>query len=303
MGRANEGTGGTDTPPSIGRRSALRGAVATLSLAGVAGLGRRVAAGGGDDGDYEAPDDYPLISTRGHFDDDGNYTSDATKYNYYGEGDWARYTESWHDEVIVFVHGYDVTTDDDQDINIPYTAELAFEENDTYETNVGYSWDSDTDWGTAVHIAKKNGRKLASWVADHNDRGGDPVRVVGHSLGAQVVVSAVSQLAAWDRSNAIKECVLLGAAIGDRSVALEGDYGYDVQESVYSFSNYYKTDDDVLDTWYTMATWDTALGEEGIQDGTSPPYNYREGDVSYVPDHGSYYEPYEGCIPDVVANM
>ncbi|WP_435335370.1 DUF726 domain-containing protein [Haloarchaeobius sp. TZWWS8] len=288
----------TTSGHGLDRRTVLkRLATGGAAIGGLSG----VAAAGGDNGDYSAPADYPLVSTRGHFDEDGNLTASGTTYNYYGEGDWARYTESWHDEIVVFVHGWSQDDENDDDIDGAYTCELALEENGVYQTNVGYSWDSDRGWWTAVDIAKRNGPKLANWIANWVNDGGDPIRLVGHSLGAQVVVSALNNLHAWGYYNAVETVSLVGAAIPDQSVSTEDDYGDDIEYATGSFGNFYKTDDAVLDWAYSSAEWDTALGEEGIQDGLAAPYNYQERDVTaQVPDHNSYYEPGDGCMPAVV---
>jgi esterase/lipase superfamily enzyme len=292
----NEGTATVD------RRTFLRGAtLMTTTFAGV-GAFSEAAVAGGSDGSYEAPADYPLVTTRDHFDDDGDFTSGHTRYDYDGAGDWAKYTEASHDEVIVFVHGWNTDDADDGDIDAAYTCELALENNSKYETNVGFSWDSEKGgWYTGKEIATKNGPKLANWIASHNDRGGDPVRLIAHSLGARVVCEALETLSAWDRSNAVASVSLLGGAVDDQAVATEYEYGSDIEYATYSFSNYYKTDDDVLNWAYSTAEFDTAVGEEGIQDSTTSPYNYQELDVTgTVPDHGSYYEPDDGCMPAVV---
>ncbi|WP_435363133.1 DUF726 domain-containing protein [Haloarchaeobius sp. DYHT-AS-18] len=290
----------TSDKDGLSRRSALKGLATTgLALGGLSGI----AAAGGSDGDYQAPADYPLISTRGHFDDDGNLTSSGTTYNYYGEGDWAKYTESWHDEIIVFVHGWNQDDSEDQDIDGAYTCELALEQNGVSQTNVGYSWDSDRGWWTAVDIAKRNGPKLANWIANWNNNGGDPIRLIGHSLGAQVVASTLANLHAWGYYNAVETASLVGGAIPDQTVSTEDKYGDAIEYSSYSFGNFYNREDDVLDWAYSTAEWDTAVGEQGIQDGLAAPYNYQELDVTQqVPDHGSYYEPGDGCIPEVVAS-
>ncbi|WP_101297784.1 DUF726 domain-containing protein [Halegenticoccus soli] len=284
------------------RRTFLkRTSIAAVGTLGAGALAGRAAAGGSD-GDYQAPADYPLISTRGHFDDDGDLTAGNTAYNYYGEGNWAKYTESYHGEVIIFVHGWNLDDSTDADIDSAYTCELALENSGVDQFNVGYSWDSDNGgWGTGKEIARKNGPKLANWIATHNDNGGDPVRIIAHSLGARVTCEALASLSAWGRSNAVLSVSLLGGAVDDQEVAKEYAYGSDIEYAAYSFSNYYKTDDAVLDWAYSTAEFDTAVGEEGIQDGTTPPYNYQEEDVTaIVPDHNSYYEPSDGCIPQVV---
>lgn len=89
---------------------------------------------------------------------------------------------------------------------------------------VGFTWDSDkgggvdSGWNEAVGIARQNGPKLAQWIADHNDRGGAPVRIIGHSLGARVTAEALSNLRARGRFNAVESVTLLGGAIDDQEV-------------------------------------------------------------------------------------
>ena len=56
-----------------------------------------------------------------------------------------------------------------------------------------------------------------------------------------------------------------------------------------------------LSEWTRTAEFDSAVGEEGCE-GT-PPDNYEDHNVDFVPDHYSYYEPSEGCMSDVVAQF
>lgn len=91
---------------------------------------------------------------------------------------------------------------------------------------------------------------------------------------------------------------LLGGAADDDAVAEDGRYGASIAAAAGRFRNFWKDDDDVLQWAYSSAEWDSAVGEEGVE-GT-PVDNYQDVDVTYVPDHRSYYVPGDGCIPDVV---
>ena len=71
---------------------------------------------------------------------------------------------------------------------------------------IGFSWDSDTflwwdpqswsdGWPVAKDIAQQNGLKLGKFLLDFKTNCEDAkIRLVGHSLGAQVILSALDRL-------------------------------------------------------------------------------------------------------------
>jgi len=296
----------------VGRRGFLRAAgVAGSTLAGLT-LGGTAAAGdfGGDNGDYPIPEDYPVVTTRGQFDDDGDLRSGYTATEYGVDGDWSTYADRAGDrEILVAVHGWNIDARGARDV--ANTTRIALRENGYDQLVVGFSWDSekgdgwiDQGWNEAVEIARGNGPKLAQWIADWTDSVGVPIRVIGHSLGARVTVEALASLRDRGRSNSVRSVSLLGGAIDDQEVETDEPYGADIADAAERFHNFYKTDDGVLDWAYGAIEFDTAVGEEGIQDAADAPDNYAETDVTdAVADHNSYYEPGEGCIPSVVESF
>lgn len=273
---------------------------------GVAGLTATsgTAVAGGDNGSAEAPHDYPLVSTRDHYEiswwGSVQQADGHNAYDYDIEGNWGKYDDAR--EIAMFVHGWNQDDGDDQDIDSAYTCELSLDRNDYDAFNVGFSWDSDKGggldqgWYEATEIADRNGPKLANWVWN-TDR---PIRLVGHSLGARVVLSALETLDYWGATDAVRSATLLGGAADDQSVSTEERYGTAIESVTGQFDNYYKTDDQVLSWAYSLGEFDTAVGEQGIEDGKTPPSNYEDHDVTNtVPDHGSYYEPGDGCMPTV----
>ena len=65
-------------------------------------------------------------------------------------------------------------------------------ENNSYSIPlVGFSWDSDKDWGAAKKIAKNNGPKLANFIIDYVDtckqqhKKDANIKIISHSLGAE----------------------------------------------------------------------------------------------------------------------
>lgn len=306
--------GQTDEQTGDSRRSVLRraaGVGGTLLAGGV--LGGTASAGelGGDDGEGAVPEDFPVITTRGHFDGDGNLTAGNTRTNYGGAGDWGKYDRQAPDdsEIVVVVHGYNNDLQGGRDT--ANRTRLGLRENGYGNLVVGFAWDADASvgtfdpgWGEAVDIARGNGPKLAQWVADWTDQGGRPVRVIAHSLGARVTAEALADLRARGRSNAVRSVALLGGAIDDQEVETDEPYGAAIADATHRFDNFYNTDDPVLDWAYSAFEFDTAVGQLGIQDVSDSPANYGEADVTDTVDgHSSYYRANEGCLPQVVATF
>jgi hypothetical protein len=291
------------------RRTFIRRAVATGTLATL-GTGTATAGGkGGGNDDLDAPQDFPGVSTRDHFGINwyGGVELLEGEQSYDYRGDWEQYDDG--DELLLFVHGWQADDDEDDDIDGGYTAAQALAEQGYDGTAAVYTWDADKGtgidqgWYEAEAIARRNGPKLANFVTDWNAADGRPVRIVAHSLGAQVVCSTMEDLRSWGEEDAVQDVVLLGGAADDDDCALDGDWGPGLEYAAESVLNCYKTDDSVLEWAYSLGEWNTAVGEEGVE-GTAPD-NWTGVDVTDdVPDHYSYPELKEdgGCMDVVVDN-
>ncbi|PSP79695.1 DUF726 domain-containing protein [Halobacteriales archaeon QS_1_68_20] len=287
------------------RRRTFVKSTAAAGSAAVLGTGVAMAGKGGDD-DLTAPNDYPGVSTRDHFSINwyGAVESERGTYAYDYRGDWAKYDHG--NELQMFVHGWRSDDEENEDIDGAYTNEQALIEQGYDETGVVYSWDSDKGggiddgWYEAQEIAQKNGPKLANFLTDWAYHDGRPVRILAHSLGAQVVASAMTYLHSWGYYNLVEDVVLLGGAADNDECALEGDYGPSFEYAAKQVLNAYKTDDSVLEWAYSLGELDAAVGETDVQ-GT-PPANWTSLNVTnVVPDHYSYPELKEdgGCM-DIV---
>lgn len=288
------------------RRRTFLGRAAAASIVTAAGSGVATAGGLKDGNDQlSAPADYPGITTRDHFDVTwyGSVELDAGASEYDTRGDWAAYDDG--DELLLYVHGWR-SEEDEHDVDGAYTAEQALAEQGYDETVAVYTWDADKGggiddgWYEAKEIAERNGPKLANFVTDWNANDGRPIRMVAHSLGAQVVCSAMVVLHGWGVANAVEDLVLLGGAVDDGACAVGGEYGAGLEYVGKHVLNCYKTDDGVLDWAYELGEFDEAVGEDGV-DGT-PPSNLTQVDVTdVVPDHYSYPElKADGGCMDVV---
>lgn len=288
------------------RRTFIKGAAATGTIA-VAGTGLASAGGGNDK--LDAPSDYPGVSTRDHFEITwyGSVELVEGTYDYDYRGDWASYDHG--DELLLFVHGWNNDDSEDDDIDGAYTCEQALIEQGYDETGAVYTWDSDKGggvddgWYEAQEIAAQNGPKLANFVTDWNANDGRPIRMVAHSLGAQVVCETAKNLHSWGYPDAIDSITLLGGAADNEACARDGEYGPSLEYAAERVLNCYKTDDAVLEWAYSLGEFNKAVGETGVE-GT-PPANMTEIDVTdVVPDHYSYPELKGdgGCMDVVLEN-
>jgi len=293
MSRTSETDTGIGT--KTGRRQFLRGATAAATgLLATAGANAAGATG-----------TFPQVSTRGHY--DITWYGEPYRKSGYGEFEYDTVGaipgldgES-QDELLVYVHGW--MKEPGEAVEGFRTAREAYRANGYDQPVVGFNWDSDSDlfdWWESTEIAEANGKKLAKFVHDYRERNPETrMRLVCHSLGARVLLSAVEVLNRSDVTDYVDSISLLGGAADNDAVATDGAYGPDIANAVGQADNFWKDDDDVLNWAYTSVEFDSAVGEEGCE-GTQPA-NYQDHNVDYVPDHFSYYEPGEGCIADVVA--
>ena len=181
---------------------------------------------------------------------------------------------------------------------------------------VGFSWDSNTaisingsGWNIAKLIAKDNGPKLAQFILDymntceqHNQD--TKIRLISHSMGARVILSALESLDSnqqWNRNNfKIASVHLLGAAVDDEEVSknilyivknptslfelpewfdpygVKSAYGKAIEDVVLRFYNLYDPQDKALGDpkLYQFYDQDRPLGLDGAQRGIAVPSKY-----------------------------
>jgi hypothetical protein len=187
------------------------------------------------------------------------------------------------------------------------------EENYPFDV-VGFSWDSDTinptnGWNIAKLIAKNNGPKLGQAILDikKNCEQMD-IRLIAHSLGARVALSALNYLSQnqdWNNNNfRITSVHLMGAAVDNEEVSkdpndiltdstnfdidkIKSAFGEAIESEVVKFYNLFNPEDDILGPTktlmpiiYTANEKDSALGKNGKQNGIDLPTNYNETNVS-----------------------
>jgi hypothetical protein len=149
-----------------------------------------------------------------------------------------------------------------------------------------------------LNLAKENGSKLAQFLLDlknycieHSDNNIE-IRLVGHSLGSRVILSALNSLdnnSEWNLSEfKILTVNLLGGAVDNYEVLRENNdipvddnikayYGNAIENQVTNFYNMYNYEDDVLEEkigtfeWYEPRYYpfyesdDIAIGQKRLR--------------------------------------
>ena len=257
-----------------------------------------------------------LISTRGHFDLQtgelirGHNSTDYKAIN----------IPACPPEIAVFIHGWL--------LNEPNASErftrtqMSLLANNYSIPLIGFSWDANTTfslsdfgfsgWLHAKSIAKDNGPKLAQFILDFMNNcanEGSKVRLIAHSLGARVALSALESLnnnKEWNTNNFnITSVHLMGAAVDNEEVSkyqqdilndptnwgkVKSAYGKAIEKVVTNFYNLYNPEDNVLEPRLVFQIYpsyefgDLALGQSGYQTipydiSLSLPDNYNQINV------------------------
>jgi pimeloyl-ACP methyl ester carboxylesterase len=209
-----------------------------------------------------------MISTRGILNYEG---IEGPAYGNYSFLNITNLFESCPHEIIIFVHGWNI--DEDKSKERLDRVKMSLEHNNYYNISlIGFSWGSDTEWHAAKSIAKWNGPRLADFILDlsdnckHQYNKDVKVRIIGHSLGARVILSSLDTLnktATANNSNfKIASVHLLGAAVDDEEISknpqdilddltnwgtLKSDYGIAIEEEVIKFYNLFNPQDNVFE--------------------------------------------------------
>jgi hypothetical protein len=194
---------------------------------------------------------------------------------------------------------------------------------------VGYSWDSDTafalddedfskqGWKVAKKIANGNGPLLAKFILGYKDIcPTDNIRIIAHSLGARVTLSALSDLHKHffgedeiihaNEPKTIESVHLLGAAINLEQISTNPSNclidelsiecsGRAIESQVQDFYNYYNTEDNMISPikiWilftrvelpsiYQQSENNIALGSTAIVITSNVPDNFHQDDVTF----------------------
>jgi len=197
----------------------------------------------------------PRISTRGYYDlSDGN-TLKNNSYHTYPKNDFKKLIDS--EEFTVMIHGL-------RNDNAGAVAKVNLAKNRLRKLGyiypvVGFSYDSNTTGAHLIkhakhalvvgqRIAKKNGRNLGKFIEDFKITSPKTkIRLMGHSLGSQVILSTLEYLAKKKQNVGIVESVYFFGASIPEDVPSSKKYGKILQTTVNTkIINHYAPKDEVL---------------------------------------------------------
>ncbi len=224
---------------------------------------------------------FPRISTRGFYNLDSGITIKNQPYHLYPKRIFDALVGA--KEITIMIHGLRNNAPGALTKFVIAKKRLAYL---GYKNPVvGYSYDSNTTGAqyisyalhalhTGLIIAGKNGRNLAKFVTDFKQKSPETkIRLMGHSLGAHVILSMIDNLARNAKNKGIVEAVyFFGGSIP--SDALNPRNGSHAQRIVATkIKNYYSPDDEVLrlaDNWNWV---NTPIGYRGARGKTISKYS------------------------------
>lgn len=290
-------TKGKDTTVENGKsnETTRRRLLRTTSAATVGAVGLTAASGSASAGELKDCTDWPTAAQ-------GYPTVDLTQAS---PARWG--LSEVEDEVCVFVHGWNGRErSDDQ----AYALDLALQQAGYDERVIVASWASDTlNFWEAEDNADDAGVRLGRWLrAEFQGDASTTVRLVGHSLGARVILGTLSEL---DGDVVVDSVSLVGAAVEDNSVCDSGRYADGIRNSADAVYSYRSEDDGTVCTIYDFSTIESGLGCEGADCGSwwspgSTPAAYHDVDVTNsVSGHCKYFQPDRpaGCMDRVVGDF
>jgi pimeloyl-ACP methyl ester carboxylesterase len=214
----------------------------------------------------------------------------------YPLGDINRLIEDCPEEIAIFVHGWQ--NDENKAKERLDRVKMSLEFRNYSIPLIGLSWDSDKDWDPAKSKAKEDGLKLARFISEYKDtcmrdlNKDVAIRLLGHSLGSRVILSALQGLhedPSWnnDTNNfKVASVHLMGAAVdywevskdsmGPGNDPIKFAYGNAIEAEVTRFYNLFDPKDNILEFVYPSFEENRALGEKGREPGIdkvlTPPY-------------------------------
>jgi hypothetical protein len=224
---------------------------------------------------------FPRISTRGFYNLDSGITIKNQSYHLYPKRSFDALIGA--KEITIMIHG--LRNNAPGALTKFVIAKNRLAHLGYKNPVVGYSYDSNTTGAQyisyALHalrigliIAGKNGRNLAKFVTDFKQKSPETkIRLMGHSLGAHVILSMIKYLARNAKNKGIIEAVyFFGGSIP--SDALNPKNGFHAQRIVATkIKNYYSPEDEVLrlaDNWNWV---NTPIGYKGAWGKTISKYS------------------------------
>ena len=196
----------------------------------------------------------PRISTRGYYDLTNGKTLKQNSYYLYPKKYFDKLVGSR--EITIMIHG--LRNDNVGAIQKVKLAKNRLRQIGYHYPVVGFSYDSNTTGAHLIKharralaagqkIAKKNGRNLGLFIEHFKKKNPKTkIRLMGHSLGSQVILSTIEYLGKKNLKEIIESVYFFGASITD-DIPSSKKYGKLLSQIVKSkITNYYSPNDEVL---------------------------------------------------------
>lgn len=217
----------------------------------------------------------PRISTRGYYDLSNGRTLKTNSYYLYPAKYFSKLNK---DEIVIMVHG--LRNNKSGAVSKFRIAQRRLRLLGYRSPVIGFTYDSNTKGAhlpktefkalrIGKKIAQKNGKNLAQFIMDFKKtHPKTKIRLMGHSLGTQVIQSAIKWIALRNKKNEIESVHFFGASISNdaMSVQKEGKYFQKVVKE--KITNYYSPDDEVLKETKNHKSLKVALGLSGAKGKT-----------------------------------
>ena len=219
----------------------------------------------------------PRISTRGYYDLKTGKTLKKNNYYLYPKKDFQKLVDS--KELTIMIHG--LRNDNAGAIAKAVLARNRLRKLGYSHPVIGFSYDSNTTGAHLIKhakhalavgqsIAKKNGRNLGKFIEDFKESSPKTkIRLMGHSLGSQVILSTIEYLAKKKQNSGILESVYFFGASITEDVPSSKRHGKSLQSVVNKkILNHYAPSDEVL-SWADNKKY--VLGPLGLNGAIGKP--------------------------------
>jgi triacylglycerol esterase/lipase EstA (alpha/beta hydrolase family) len=239
----------------------------------------------------------PIISTRGYYDLSNGKKIKKNLYYLYPKKSFQEL--SGKKELVIMVHG--LRNDKSSAIQKFMMTKKRLKQLGYMHPVIGYSYDSNTKGAhlkksalkalrVGQKIAKENGLNLSKFIIDFKKiNPHTKIRLIGHSLGTEVILYTIKKLGSGSKNKGIVESVYFFGSSISSDIINTKKYGRILQKIVRKkIKNYYSPVDEVLKQSNKDGSVKNPLGYLGIKGKTIPkiiqirvyPKNHRF--VSYV---------------------
>ena len=193
----------------------------------------------------------PRISTRGYYNKKNGKKIKDNKYDIYPK----KYFDKLNDkEIVIMIHGmhndkkdalskFHILNNKLQKLKYNYPVIIY-----TYDADVDNKKNYSDELHVAQLIANNNGINLAKFIVDFKQKNKTKIRLLGHSLGSEIILKAIEILGKNYKKYNIESIHFFGASIKNITMHDDNHIGKIFYKTVKKIKNYYCPNDEILET-------------------------------------------------------